>query len=71
MTRFDFAFQASVRQKQTGNLRKLGFQGRQENIVLLGLTGVGKIGLAISVAVAATKSADALFGCLDGADRVA
>lgn len=40
--RFNFSLQPSVKRKQVGSLRELGFQGRQENIVLLGLPGVGQ-----------------------------
>lgn len=53
---FDFSFQPSVKREQIESLHTLGFLERKENIVLLGLPGVGKTHLALSLAVATAES---------------
>ena len=53
---FDFSFQPSVKREQIDALHELGFVQRKENVVFLGLPGVGKTHLAISLAIATAES---------------
>lgn len=39
---FNFAFQPSIKREQIAALRELGVVERRENVVFLGLSGVGK-----------------------------
>lgn len=50
---FDFSFQTSLNPKQLQELRTLTFVERGENLILLGLPGVGKTHLATAFAVEA------------------
>ena len=53
---FDFTFQPKIDEKQIRNLHDLGFIDRQENIVFLGNSGVGKTHLAISLGMTAARN---------------
>ena len=53
---FDFSFQPSIKREQIDAPCELGFVERRENVVFLGPPGVGKIHLAISLAIAAAES---------------
>jgi DNA replication protein DnaC len=52
---FDFSFQPSVNRQQILDFESLRFLEAQENIVLLGPSGVGKTHLAVSIGIAAAK----------------
>ncbi|QNU65548.1 ATP-binding protein [Ruminiclostridium herbifermentans] len=52
---YDFNFQPSVNQQEIQELCTLGFLERNENIVFLGPSGVGKTHLATSIGIAAAK----------------
>lgn len=52
---FDFSFQPSVNRQQILDFETLRFLETQENIVLLGPSGVGKTHLAVSIGIAAAK----------------
>lgn len=53
---FDFPFAAGVKKRQIDELAGLGFVERQENIVLVGPSGVGKTHLAIALGYRATQA---------------
>lgn len=52
---FDFEFQQSVNEQEMRELTNLGFLEKNENIVFLGPSGVGKTHLATSIGIAAAK----------------
>ncbi|MGP4083054.1 IS21-like element helper ATPase IstB [Pseudalkalibacillus sp. R45] len=52
---FDFEFQPSINESQILDFTTLRFIERQENIVFLGPSGVGKTHLATSIGIAAAK----------------
>lgn len=52
---FDFDFQPSINKQEILNYISLGFLERNENIVFLGTSGVGKTHLATSIGIAAAK----------------
>ena len=52
---FDFEFQPSVNEHEMRELTNLGFLEKNENIVFLGPSGVGKTHLATSIGIAAAK----------------
>ena len=52
---YDFEFQPSVSEQEMRELASLGFLEKNENIVFLGPSGVGKTHLATSIGVAAAK----------------
>lgn len=52
---FDFGFQPSVNEQEMREFESLGFLEKNENIVFLGPSGVGKTHLATSIGVAAAK----------------
>lgn len=52
---FDFSFQPSVSKEQILDFATLRFIERNENIVFLGTSGVGKTHLATSIGIAAAK----------------
>ena len=52
---FDFEFQPSVNEQEMRELTNLGFLEKNENIVFLGPSGVGKTHLATSIGIAAAK----------------
>jgi len=52
---FDFDFQPSINKQEILNYTSLGFLERNENIVFLGTSGVGKTHLATSIGIAAAK----------------
>ncbi|EFQ0964610.1 transposase, partial [Shigella flexneri] len=52
---YDFTFATGAPQKQLQSLRSLSFIERNENIVLLGPSGVGKTHLAIAMGYEAFK----------------
>lgn len=52
---FDFSFQPTINQQQIQEFITLGFIERQENIVFLGPSGVGKTHLATAIGIAAAK----------------
>ena len=52
---YDFEFQPSVNEQEMRELASLGFLEKNENIVFLGPSGVGKTHLATSVGMAAAK----------------
>ena len=52
---YDFDFQPSVNKQQLRELASLAFLEKNENIVFLGPSGVGKTHLATAIGVAAAK----------------
>lgn len=52
---FDFGFQPSVNEQEMREFESLGFLEKNENIVFLGPSGVGKTHLATSIGIAAAK----------------
>lgn len=52
---FEFAFQPSINREQIQDFTTLRFLEKQENIVFLGSSGVGKTHLATAVGIAAAK----------------
>ena len=52
---FDFEFQQSVNEQEMREITNLGFLEKNENIVFLGPSGVGKTHLATSIGIAAAK----------------
>ena len=52
---YDFGFQPSVNEQEMRELASLGFLEKNENIVFLGSSGVGKTHLATSIGIAAAK----------------
>lgn len=55
MKDYDFSFQPTVNEQELKELALLGFLEKQENIVFLGPSGVGKTHLATSIGIAAAK----------------
>jgi DNA replication protein DnaC len=53
---FDFGFAAGVERGQIGELAGLGFVERQENVVLVGPSGVGKTHLALALGYRAAQA---------------
>lgn len=53
---FDFKFAVGISEKQIKNLASLAFIERQENVIFLGPSGVGKTHLAIALGHLATKA---------------
>lgn len=53
---FDFKFATGISQTQIKDLKSLAFIERQENIIFLGPSGVGKTHLAIALGYLATQS---------------
>ncbi|WP_215281089.1 ATP-binding protein, partial [Escherichia coli] len=53
---YDFTFATGTPQKQLQSLRSLSFIERNENIVLLGPSGVGKTHLAIAMGYEAVRA---------------
>lgn len=53
---FDFDFQPSINRQQILHLGALGFIEKQENIIFLGNSGVGKTHLATSIGIEAAKA---------------
>jgi len=58
---FEFAFQPSVNQEQIQDFMTLRFLEKQENIVFLGSSGVGKTHLATAVGIAAAKKRSSTY----------
>jgi DNA replication protein DnaC len=56
LEQFDFSFQPGIDRKVVRELASLAFVERSENVILLGLPGVGKTHLAVALGV---KAADA------------
>ncbi|WP_410526118.1 ATP-binding protein [Rickettsia endosymbiont of Gonocerus acuteangulatus] len=52
---FDYDFATGIKRKILEGLRSLSFVERQENIILLGPSGVGKTHIAIALGYAATQ----------------
>jgi len=46
---FDYSFATSIKREVIESLRSLSFIARNENIILLGLSGVGKTHIAIGL----------------------
>ena len=55
LEQFDFAFQPSIDQRQVRELANLAFVAEAANILLLGPPGVGKIHLAVALALKAIE----------------
>lgn len=58
---FDFTFQPSINQQQILDFTTLRFIEKQENIVFLGPSGVGKTHLATSIGIAAAKKRSSTY----------
>ena len=58
---FEFAFQPSVNQEQIQDFMTLRFLEKQENIVFLGSSGVGKTHLATVVGITAAKKGSSTY----------
>lgn len=52
---FDFNFQPSINKEEIYNYASLGFVHKQENIIFMGPSGVGKTHLATSIGIEAAK----------------
>ena len=58
---YDFSFQPSVSENQIRELANLGFIERNENIVFIGNSGVGKTHLAVSLGIEAAKHRNSVY----------
>lgn len=58
---FDFSFQPSINEDQIKDFETLRFIENQENIVLLGPSGVGKSHLAVSIGIASAKKRNSTY----------
>ena len=58
---YDFSFQPSVNENQIRELANLGFIERNENIVFIGNSGVGKTHLAVSLGIEAAKHRNSVY----------
>ena len=67
---FDFAFQPSINERQIRELATLRFVAQGENLLLLGLPGVGKTHLAIALGMLAISQGIGVY-FLTVADRLA
>ena len=58
---YDFSFQPSVNENQIRELSNLSFIERNENIVFIGNSGVGKTHLAVSLGIQAAKHRNSVY----------
>ena len=58
---YDFSFQPSVSENQIKELANLSFVDRNENIVFIGNSGVGKTHLAVSLGIEAAKHRNSVY----------
>ena len=58
---YDFSFQPSVSENQIRELANLGFIERNENIVFVGNSGVGKTHLAVALGIEAAKHRNSVY----------
>ena len=58
---YDFSFQPSVNENQIREPANLGFIERNENIVFIGNSGVGKTHLAVSLGIEAAKHRNSVY----------
>lgn len=58
---FDFEFQPCINKKEILEMAKLGFIDRQENILFVGSSGVGKTHLATSIGIASARARNSTY----------
>lgn len=58
---FDFDFQPSIDRRQISELANLAFVERAENVIFLGLPGVGKTHLAVGLALKALEAGKVVY----------
>ena len=58
---YDFSFQPSVSENQIRELANLSFIERNENIIFIGNSGVGKTHLAVSLGIEAAKHRNSVY----------
>ena len=58
---YDFSFQPSVSENQIRELANLSFAERNENIIFIGNSGVGKTHLAVSLGMEAAKHRNSVY----------
>ena len=61
LTDYDFSFQPSVNENQIRELANLSFIEKNENIVFIGNSGVGKTHLAVSLGIEAAKHRNSVY----------
>lgn len=56
MDEFDFSFQPNINKRELLDLNQLNFIDKQENILFVGSSGVGKTHLAVSIGISAARA---------------